>query len=166
LEFEDFINNNLKWPTDLHRGLWELALPDNSVAVNGDPVDLISSDLQQCFDKPSCEKLFTVTGGGYFHHHALGIRHVVNLSYTKGMLIQQITDDPNVEFPAFTLIKDKDISDMTIDASLRTPILLFGNFLPYIDKLIPIMKKGCFILRQTNKDAPEVLKKLRVASLC
>jgi hypothetical protein len=162
LKMEEYLCNNLKWPNGLHRAVWGVAMPDKAVFVNGDPVDLISGELQQKLDKPSAERLFTNTGGGFFHHHALGIRQAVNLSYTRGMLVQNIYTDPNVDIPALAMIEDEDIRNHVIDASLRTPIHINTDFLPVIDDFIPTLKKGCFILRQdVVKDASEAFEKLQ-----
>jgi hypothetical protein len=162
LKMEDFLNSNLKWPQDLHRGVWGVALPNRAVFVNGDPVDLISGEMQQKLDKPSSDRLFIGAGGGFFHHHALGIRQAINLSYTNGMLVQNIYTDPNVDVPAYLILKDEDVRNSVIEASLRTPIHINTDFLPIIKDFIPILKKGCFILRQDNGDtAAETLDILR-----
>jgi len=150
LKMEEFLNANLRWPAGLHRGVWGVALPDRAVFVNGDPVDLISGELQQKLDKPSCERLFTGAKGGFFHHHALGIRQAISVSHTKGMLVQNIHTDPNVEVPALLMLKDERIRDSVIEASLRTPVQINTDFLPIIKDFIPILKKGCFILRHDN----------------
>jgi hypothetical protein len=164
LKMEEYLCNNLKWPNGLHRAVWGVGVPDKAVFVNGDPVDLISGELQQKLDKPSSERLFTNTGGGFFHHHALGIRQVENVSYTKGLLVQNIYTDPNVAVPALAMIEDEDIRDRVIDASLRTPIHINMDFLLVIDDFIPILKKGRFILRQdVIQNASEVFKKLQKA---
>jgi hypothetical protein len=164
VKLNEYLVSNLKWPKGLYRGAWGLALPDNAVFVNGDPVDLISEELQQKFDRLSSEKLFTNTGGGFFHHHALGIRQAVGLSRTKGMLVQNIYTDPNVEIPIYAMIKDEKTREDVIEASLRTPIHVNADFLPIVDELIPIVKRGCFILRQDKtENAALVLARLRKA---
>jgi hypothetical protein len=162
LKFNEYLASNLKWPAGLRRGAWGVALPDNAVFVNGDPVDLISEELQQNFDKLSSERLFTNTGGGFFHHHALGIRQAISLSRTKGMLVQNIYTDPNVEVPIYAMIQDEKIRENVIEASWRTPIHINADFLPIIDEIIPIIKRGCFILRQDRiENAAVVLARLK-----
>jgi hypothetical protein len=165
ISLNDHLASNLKWPGGLRRGAWGIALPDNAVFVNGDPVDLISEELQQKFDRVSSERLFTNTGGGFFHHHALGIRQAISLSHTKGMLVQNIYTDPNVEIPVYAMIKDEKTREDVIEASLRTPVHLNADFLPLVDELIPIVKRGCFILRQDKiENAAVVLARLRKIS--
>ena len=161
LSLENYLNETLCFPDGLRRGAWGLALPDKAVIVNGDPVDLISAEQQQKFDRFSCEKLFTNTGGGFFHHHALGIRQAGNVALTEGILIQNIYTDPGLALPAVSIIEDEDLCERIIEASLKTPIHMNGDFYPIIDKLLPILKQGSFILKHENiENLPLLLDKL------
>jgi hypothetical protein len=163
LDLEDYFRKNLKWPQDLLRGVWSIALPDGAVVVNGDPVDLISAEMENRyrFNHDSIEKFFTNTAGGVFHHHALGMHQVENVGNTDGMLIHEITVDPNVENPSITIIKDEEIRNKVIAASLKKPILIIDDFLPVIDQLIPVLKQGRFILGQNKtENLKSLLQKL------
>ena len=161
IALEDHWAQAHKWPTDLKRGVWGLTLPEGAVFVNGDPVDLISAEHQQFFDEPSCSLLFTQTGGGFFHHHALGIRQVGNVAKTQGILAQNIYTDPKIETPANQLFRDEALCEQIVNASLVAPIHIGDDFLPIIDRLLPILRRGRFILRQENTETMEgLLKKL------
>jgi hypothetical protein len=161
LSLESYLNETISFPQGLRRGAWGVTLPDKAVIVNGDPVDLINAEHQQKFDRFSCEKFFTGTGGGFFHHHALGIRQAGNVALTEGILIQNIYTDPGLVPPAVSLIDDENLSEHIIEASLRTPIHLHGDFFPIIDRLLPILSQGRFILKQENiRNLPFLLSKL------
>jgi len=161
LSLESYLNETLCFPRGLRRGAWGVTLPDRAVIVNGDPVDLINAEQQQKFDRFSCEKLFTNTGGGFFHHHALGIRQAGNVSLTEGILIQNIYTDPGLMLPAVSMIEDENLCEQIIKASLKTAIHLNGDFYPIIDKLFPILSKGRFILKHENiENLPALLEKL------
>jgi len=156
---EQYIKETVCWPKELPRGAWNMALPDDCVFVNGDPVDLINAEHQAMFDRPSAGKLFTQTGGGFFHHHALGLRQVANVAETKGLVVQNVYTDPNIDPPYIQMIKDKDIAQMFIKASLKAPIHIAGDFANYIDELLPILEQGCFILSDDYAPGYEICAK-------
>ena len=161
LSLESYLNETLCFPQGLRRGVWGLTLPDKAIIVNGDPVDLINSEQQQKFDRLSCEKLFTNTGGGFFHHHALGIRQVGNIALTKGIIVQNIYTDPSLVLPVISMIENENLCEQIIKASLKTPIYLNGDFYPVIDKLLPVLSQGSFILKHENiENLPLLLNKL------
>ena len=161
LALENHLNEVLYFPPGLRRGVWGVTLPDKAVIVNGDPVDLINGEQQQKFDRFSCEKIFTNTGGGFFHHHALGMRQAGNVSLTRGILVQNIYTDPGLPSPINSLINNENLCKNIIEASLRTPIHLNGDFYPIIDKLLPVLSQGRFILKHENiENLPLLLKKL------
>jgi len=159
IAYEAHIKKETDWPKDLLRGVWRLALPADAVCVNGDPVDLISEEHQAIFDRPSASRFFTSTGGGFFHHHTMGIRQVENVSYTKGLLVQEVLTDPNIEPPFKQIIGNEKIARMFVEASLRAPIMITGDFLPYFDQLAPVLEQGCFILDDTGKQNADVMIK-------
>lgn len=163
---ERHIKEVTNWPKDLPRGAWGMALPDDCVFVNGDPVDLVNEEHQAMFDRPSAGKLFTQTGGGFFHHHALGIRQVGNVAKTKGLVVQNVYTDPGIEEPLLQIIQDEKIAQMFIEASLKAPIYISGDFVKHMDAFMPILEQGCFILADGNTKGYETcarkLEKLRV----
>lgn len=161
LALEKHLKEALTWPEGLRRGTWGMALPGDAVFVNGDPVDLVSAAHQQYLDRPSAEELFTKTGGGFFHHHALGLRQVTNVAKTRGMLVQNVITDPGIEPPIITMLHDEKMCQRVIDASLLAPIHINADFLPIADQILPILKQGRFIIRQDVwENAPKLLEKL------
>jgi len=165
IQFEKYILSNTVIPKGLERGVWGVWIPEGCVWVNGDPVDLISGDMQQEFERPSTEKLFTTLGGGFFHHHAKGIRHVTNISKTKGMIIQNIISDPNEPNPLSVLQNDPEMRDRILEASMKQPIHLNGDnyFYNNIDKILPILAEGRFIIRYEGDDelSGEIIDKIK-----
>ena len=163
---EQYFKETVRWPKGLPRGVWGMAIPDDCVFVNGDPVDLVSAEHQVMFDRPSAGKLFTHTGGGFFHHHALGLRQVDNVSRTEGLVVQNVYTDPCIDPPYIQMINDPDVAKMFIEASLRAPIHIAGDFAKHIDQLMPILEQGCFILSddyaEGYDECARKLEKLRV----
>lgn len=169
IEAEHVFQTETNRPDNLERGVWNVWLPETCVFVNGDPVDLISSDLQQEFERPYTEKLFTSLGGGFFHHHSMGISQVTNISKTKGMILQNIHQDPNVPDIFDILLNKPDIREQVLQSSMICPIHLsadghYSNHYLYshIDSLLPILLQGRFIIRYLGDDimAEKIVEKL------
>ena len=144
------------------RGAWNVALPDGGVFLNGDPVDLISEDFLLEFDKPYNEEFLTRTGGGFLHHHALGFRQTGQVASYKGLIAQNILTDPNQPVPAERMVNYEQEAETIVKASLFAPVHLNGDFSPYFDRLLPILKQGRFILRYEGPDelSGELINKL------
>jgi hypothetical protein len=149
---EKHLWEELALPGAVGRGAWSVVLPDDAVFVNGDPVDLISGEQQVEFELPYTEKLFTSRGGGFHHHHALGIRQVRNVSRIKGLLVQNIITDPGVPAPADLLVADERVRREVIEASMVAPIHLNGDFTHDLDRLLDVLTQGRFILRHHGDD--------------
>ena len=151
------------WPT----GGWGCALPDRAVTVNGDPTGLISRAMHLEFDRPYTAKLFTSVGGGFFHHHAIG-RHQVDLvAETRGMVVQEIIDDPTCAGTAEAMIHDGAMREKILQASLKVPIQI--DYVPYglLDALLPIVEEGRFILTvicESEDEAREAICTVRRVS--
>jgi len=143
---ERHLKEATNWPKELPRGAWVIALPDDCVFVNGDPVDLVNTQHQAEFDRPSTGKLFTQTGGGFFHHHALGLRQAENVAQTKGLVVQDILNDPGITPVITQMIQNEEIAQKIIHASLKAPVRIWCDFANNIEEMIPILEQGCFIL--------------------
>ena len=89
VKFEDYISKNIKEPEGWRR-IWGTNLPEKAVFVNGDPTDLIKCKFLPVFDKIYAANLFETLGGGFFHHHSLGLHQVDQVASTKGILAQEI----------------------------------------------------------------------------
>jgi hypothetical protein len=147
-------------------GVWGAWLPDDAVFVNGDPVGLISPEQAEAFDRPSNEKLFTQTGGGFFHNHTVGLYQVERVSSYAGILVQWFVDDPKELSLAEALIEHPDLSDKILAASLQCPV---AGPVPYdrLDKLLDVVTQGRFILSVScPEDVPPepIIRKVRAAS--
>jgi hypothetical protein len=136
------------------------------VFVNGDPVGLISREQAEQFDRPSNEKLFTNTGGGFFHNHTIGLHQVDLVSTYQGILVQWFVDDPNQPSLASALLDHPRLRDTILASSLQCPV---GGRVPYerLDELLDIVAHGRFILSvQCPNDiaAAPIVQKVRNAS--
>ena len=140
------------------RGVWGIALPERGVFVNGDPVGLVNSGFVEEFDRPYTEKFFTATGGGFLHHHAIGFRHTGRVAGYKGLYMQNVLTDPNQPVPAERMLANPDEAEMVVQASLKAPVHINGDFSPYIDRLLDIARRGRFVLRYEGP--PELMPAL------
>lgn len=167
IQIEDFIHDNTDWQRGWGTGVWGAWLPDRAVFVNGDPVGLISREMQPEFERPFTEKLFTSTGGGFFHNHAIGFHQIDQVCRTPGTLVQQIGVDPKQPRPPDVILEDPAARDRVIEASLHAPILLSNIQPDQLDDILPILKEGRFILGLLyweGIDPHEQIKKVRAVS--
>lgn len=163
IKTEQFLRDNLTYPDGIERGVWSVYLPEHAIFINGDPVDLISAKQQKEFELPYTEKIFMLAGGGFYHHHALGIRQVENVSEVKNLFVQNIYTDPNQPIPIENMMENKEVKDAVVKSSLKAPIHLNGDFYPMTDKMVSVLKEGRFILRHEGDDqySEVILQKLK-----
>lgn len=146
IQVEQFLDDNVQHPRGLGRCCWGTWLPDGAIWVNGDPVGMITRAMQPVFDAPYTGKLFSTVGGGFFHHHAIGLHQVDQVVQTAGICVQEIYPDPNVPHPVVSMLSDPEICDRMVQASLVTPIMLDWVPVPLLDELLPRIAEGRFIL--------------------
>ncbi|MBM3130440.1 MAG: hypothetical protein FJ009_17660 [Chloroflexi bacterium] len=146
ISLDNYLSENAGTP-GVARGVWGTYLPNRTVFVNGDPVDLISRQLEPVFNRPYNEKLFEALGGGFFHHHAIGLHQVDQVALTKDLVIHELYDDPGVPSVAEVIINDKKMRDKILEASLKVPIMLDDFPFELLDPLLPFLAEGRFILR-------------------
>ncbi|MBI2941068.1 MAG: hypothetical protein HYY04_11590 [Chloroflexi bacterium] len=118
-------------------------------------------------DRPFAERLFTTVGGGFFHHHALGVRQAAHVALTRGMLVQEIYDDINCPTTVEVLREGGRRSEEIVEASLKVPIFIHFVRAAALDRLLPIVKGGRFILAvlcDDQSEATESVRKVRKAS--
>lgn len=147
-------------------GVWGAWLPDDAVFVNGDPVGLISREQAEKFDRPPTEKLFTNTGGGFFHNHTVGLYQVELVSSYRGILVQWFVDDPKQPSLAEALLDHPGLREKILAASLQCPV---AGRVPCerFDELLDITRRGRFILSVLCPETvrPEtIMRKARAAS--
>jgi hypothetical protein len=99
-------------------------MPKRAVWVNGDPVTVISREMMVEFEQPFTGRLFTGTGGGYFHNHTKGMYQVDQVARTPGIRLQHFNADPNCPRVADVLAGDKDGRERLLAASRVTPIFV------------------------------------------
>jgi len=167
IAMENFLYENTPHDPDWGAGVWGTWLPPRSVFVNGDPVGMISREMQQEFDAPYTGKLFSAVGGGFFHNHAIGMHQVDLLAKTPGTVIQQIGEDPNAVDPVWAVLHDPDAREMMLEASLTTPMYLNGVGPNEVDDILPILKHGRFYIGMVfweGHDPAEMIGKVRKTS--
>lgn len=145
ISVETLIKREAPRPAGWGVGVWGVWLPDDAVFVNGDPVGLISREQAEIFDRPSNEKLFANTGGGFFHNHTIGLHQVGLVSSYKNNIVQWFVNDPKQPSLAESLLDHPDLREQILAASLQCPI---GGGVPYerLDALLDIVSNGRFIL--------------------
>jgi len=147
-------------------GVCGVGLPEpGMIFVNGDPVDLISPEMGERFNRPYIERLIEYTGSLYFHHHSIGISRARAISSIKGLTVQEIQQDPNGP-----RIIDM-IDDNLIAASLETPIDLHDlqRYLDiknksHLNNILQKLSQGRFILHfvtNTLRESQELVEYIR-----
>lgn len=167
LSIEGFLADNVSRPTGWGNGVWGMWLPDRGVFVNGDPVGLVSREMMPEFEQPFTARLFTSTGGGFFHNHTLGLYQVDQVARTKGLLIQEFVADPKRPTIPEVMQADAAMRDTILRASLDSPIMIDGIAPAQLDDLLPIVKEGRFILGiicSDEDDPADAVRKVRAAS--
>ena len=142
---ETLIKQEAPRPSGWGVGVWGAWLPDDAVFVNGDPVGLISREQAERFDRPSNEKLFAHTGGGFFHNHTLGLHQVDVVNTYRGALVQWFVDDPNQRSLASALLDQPKLRDAIVAASRQCPV---AGWVPCerLDEVLDIVVEGRFML--------------------
>jgi hypothetical protein len=146
IRVENHIREQVKPVTGWGTGVWGTWLPDRSVFVNGDPVCLISPDMQAEFERPSTGRLFTETGGGFFHNHTAGLYQARHVAKTPGLLVQEFYRDPKHPNVPEVLLDDPRGRDELLASSLDAPIMIENIVPAQLDRLLPILANGRFIL--------------------
>lgn len=167
ISMEQFLSANVHRPAGVGRSIWGTWLPEGAIWVNGDPVGMINHDMQQQFEAPYTSKLFRTVGGGFFHHHAIGVHQVEQITTTDGILVQELFADPNVPHPAELIINDAEIRERFVRASQQVPIMLDCVPVELVDDLLPHIREGRFIIALLCADlayAAEGCRKIRQAS--
>jgi hypothetical protein len=144
-------------PDGWGRAAWATYLPNQAIWVNGDPVDLLGPEMSRRFNQPHASKLFASLGGGYFHHHALGLHLATEVSHTESMIVQEVSTDPNCPRPVDVMLNAEEMRENIIEASMRVPIVVTGIHPGELDRLLPIFARGRFILDMRCED-PDALK--------
>ena len=149
------------------RAIWGTWVPEGTIFVNGDPADLVSADLYREFGLEYDNRAFTGTGGGFFHHHSIGLHQVRNIAGINNLHVQNITIDPNTKSLTEMLQTDKQSRDNLIKASLVKPIHFLNIKPEEVVRNMDVLKEGRFILRVdcADKEAAEsIVRKVRQAS--
>jgi len=126
LEIERGLYAATEGPEDCGIGHMHHLMPKRAVWVNGDPVALISREMMLEFEQPFTGKLFTSTGGGYFHNHTKGIYQVDQVARTPGIILQHFNADPNCPRVADVLAGNADGRERLLAASRTTPMYVDG----------------------------------------
>ncbi len=167
LQAEAFVYDGIDTSSGWGTGVMDTWGPDRAVWVNGDPVGLISRKMMLEFEQPYNGRLFTTTGGGFFHNHTLGLYQVDQVAATPGIHMQNFTRDPNRPTVEQRLCEDHAARDRIVKASLRTPILISGMSPENLRSVLPIVRDGRFMLNvncEPDDDPIEILNRIRCAS--
>jgi len=167
LGIEGFIRKWVPPQAGWGTGVWETWLPDGGVFVNGDPVGLISRPMMREFEQPYTARLFTSTGGGFFHNHTVGLYQVDQVAETGGLLVQEFISDPKIANLPEVMLTDPGLRDTILRSSLVSPIMIEHIKPPELDPLLAIAREGRFILCVDcdGEDAPgEAILKVRAVS--
>ncbi len=139
---DTYLRNNVSILDLEPNGAAGMYLSDKVIWMNGDPVDLISIEFGDRFNKPSLEKLADYSESLFFHHHSIGYNRANSISKIRGLRVQNIDQDPNG--PNLFDVIDNSL----IEASLRVPIDLSANLadVSNIEQKLKLLCEGRFIL--------------------
>jgi hypothetical protein len=141
-----YLEEEIEYPDGCHQGVWSTWLPPGSAFVNGDPVDMISREMQSEFDAPFTGRMFSELSGGFYHHHALGLYQADHVAQTDGILVQEILPDPSLPNPVDTILRDPAIAERTRTASQQVPLMLKNVPNALLPDLMRIFRDGRVIL--------------------
>lgn len=166
IRLEEHLKAEASRPSGWGTGVWGAWLPDDAVFVNGDPVGLISREMAEAFDRPSNEKLFTRTGGGFFHNHTIGLYQVDLVSRYRGALVQWFVDDPRQPSLTAALVDLPEWREKILAASLQCPV---AGCIPYdrLAEVLDVARQGRFILSvwcPEGVDAGGIVRQVRAVS--
>jgi len=149
LAIEAALAQYVQAPDDWGVGHMGFVMPPGAVWVNGDPVALISREMMRKFEQPYTGRLFTSTGGGFFHNHTKGLYQVDQVAETPGIILQHFNCDPNCPRVSDVLAGPVAARDNLLAASSRTPI--FPDQVQYdeLDSYRPWLNEGRFALEIT-----------------
>jgi len=155
IQMEAFLANHVDSSDERGCGIWNCWLPKGAVVVNGDAVGMISRQMHPVFEEPYTRRFFAATAGGLFHNHSIGMHQVDLIAGTAGVILQEIMPDPNRPDPIKGMISDSAVSERVVAASLLSPIRLDGVHSGDLEALLPIVKRGRFILCVPTQDPDE-----------
>lgn len=158
LQAEQFVRAGITVRDGWGSGVMNTWGPDKAVWVNGDPVGMISGDMMREFEQPYTGRLFRATGGGFFHNHTLGLYQVDQVARTANIHFQQFAKDPNKPTVEEALLKDPAARDRIVAASRQTPIMISDMAAPDLNRLLPILREGRFILQVHCQDEAEMIE--------
>jgi hypothetical protein len=124
IEIERLLYADAEGPEDWGIGHMSHWMPKGAVWVNGDPVALVGREMMTEFEQPFTGRLFTTTGGGYFHNHTKGIYQVDQVAKTPGIILQHFNADPNCPRVSDVLAGDNEGRERMRAASRMTPIFV------------------------------------------
>jgi hypothetical protein len=142
-------------------GVWGQVIREPTMMfVNGDPVDLISDEMGERFNRPYVERLCREAGPVFFHHHTLGVERVTSVARIEGIIVQNFIYDPKC--PRVLDIIDEE----WIEASHRCPIEICQDLgeANDLDAVLEKLARGRFIVhatRETADDCNRMIAKIR-----
>ena len=163
LEVERLVYTCAEGPEDWGIGHMNVWLPKRAVWVNGDPVTMISRDMMKEFEQPYTGRLFSSTGGGFFHNHTKGLFQVDQVARTPGIILQHFNADPNCPRVSEVLSADPVQRDNILEASRRTPIYVDQVSYAEWKTMWPLITEGRFMLEVvcSPEETEDVLGGLR-----
>ena len=146
LTIERALAQYVRAPDDWGVGHMGFVMPPGAVWVNGDPVALISREMMREFEQPYTGRLFTSSGGGFFHNHTKGLYQVDQVAETPGICLQHFNCDPNCPRVSDVLAGPAAARDNLLASARRTPIYCDQVHYTELDNYRPWLSEGRFAL--------------------
>ncbi len=160
LAIEAQLARHRRGPAEWGTGHMGFVMPAGAVWVNGDPVALISREMMREFEQPYTGRLFTSTGGGFFHNHTKGLYQVDQVAQTPGIVLQHFNRDPNCPRVSDVLAGEAGPRENLLAASRRTPIYVDQVDYDELDAFRPWLGEGRFALDIMNCPAEKMAETL------
>ena len=138
------IRDRIRLLRDGPGGAMSMSLPAPTMLFNGNPIDLISAEMVEQFDRTPMEKVTDYAGSAYFHHHSIGVRHAEIVRRMRGLTVQMMAQDPNG--PLLT----ETVDEKVVETSLKVPIVLRFLRALHREKLIDFPSQWKSLLDRTT----------------
>jgi hypothetical protein len=127
-------------------GMWRSWLPDESIFLNADPIDMIHTPHAREFDQPFTQQVLDeAPGGGFLHHHTMGVHQISYVSAFNNLVVQNLVSDPTGVDPMVRIRTEGTLRNQIIEASRRFPIHWKFTNTDALFQAVDILRNGRFI---------------------
>ncbi|MDD3926999.1 MAG: uroporphyrinogen decarboxylase family protein, partial [bacterium] len=120
-----------------------------------DLADMVSRQVFTEFNRPYLQRVVDELGGGYLHHHELGVHQIESFAAIEGLSVQFLNRDFNTVHMPYV------IDEKIIESSLKLPICFICTYEELLEK-IDLFRQGRFIISVRVQDREQGRKALEI----